>query len=89
MRNSAAKQLRNRSTKSRLHTLEKGYLSLVGAGKADEATKALTTLTSALDKAAKKGTVHRSTVSRKVSRLAIRLNKSKAAAAKPAVAPAS
>ena len=33
MRNSARKQLHNRSIKSRLHTLENSYLELLGAGK--------------------------------------------------------
>jgi small subunit ribosomal protein S20 len=77
MRNSARKQLRNRSAKSRLHTLEKSYLSLVTAGKKDEAGKALQTLTSAFDKAAKGGVVHRATANRKKSRLALRLAKMK------------
>jgi small subunit ribosomal protein S20 len=81
MRNSAAKQLRNRSTKSRLHTLEKGYLQLLDTGKRDEATKALHALTSAFDKAAKSGTVHRTTANRKKSRLALRLLRAKAPAA--------
>ncbi|EEF58606.1 30S ribosomal protein S20 [Pedosphaera parvula] len=77
MRNSARKQKNNRSTTTRLHTLEKNYLQLVTAGKKDEATKAYQAVTSALDKAAKTGTVHRSTASRKKSRLALRLNKVK------------
>ena len=73
MRNSARKQIQNRSTKSRLHTLEKNYLQLLEAGKKDEATKALPGLSSAFDKAAKKGIVHRATADRKKSRLALRL----------------
>jgi small subunit ribosomal protein S20 len=77
MRNSARKQLRNRSAKSRLHTLEKSFLSLVEAGKKDDAGKALQGLTSAFDKAAKGGVVHRATADRKKSRLALRLGKLK------------
>jgi small subunit ribosomal protein S20 len=77
MRNSARKQLQNRSTKSRLGTLEKKYSDLVAAGKKTEATAAYNELSSALDKAAKTGTVHRSTAGRKKSRLALRLNKVK------------
>ena len=73
MRNSARKQIQNRSTKSRLHTLEKNYLQLLEAGQKDEATKALPGLSSAFDKAAKKGIVHRATADRKKSRLALRL----------------
>ena len=77
MRNSARKQLQNRSAKSRLHTLERSFLQLVGAGKKDDAAKALQTLTSAFDKAAKSGVVHRATANRKKSRLALRLVKAK------------
>jgi len=77
MRNSARKQLQNRSVKSRLHTLERSYLNLLGAGKRDDASKALRAVSSAFDKAAKSGVVHRATANRKKSRLALRLAKAK------------
>jgi small subunit ribosomal protein S20 len=77
MRNSARKQLQNRSVKSRLHTLERSYLNLVGAGKRDDASSALRVVTSAFDKAAKSGVIHRATADRKKSRLALRLAKAK------------
>lgn len=77
MRNSAQKQLRNRSVKSRLHTLEKAYLQLLGAGQKDQAAKALQQVTSAFDKAAKGGVIHRATADRKKSRLALRLARTK------------
>jgi small subunit ribosomal protein S20 len=77
MRNSARKQLRNRSIKSRLHTLEKAYLHLLGAGQKDEAAKALQQITSAFDKAAKGGVIHRATANRKKSRLALRFARAK------------
>ena len=73
MRNSARKNLHNRSIKSRLHTLEKGYLELVEGGKKPEAAKAFQDITSAFDKAAKAGVVHKATADRKKSRLALRL----------------
>ena len=73
MRNSARKRVRNRSVKSQLHTLEKNYLELIGAGKKDEAAAALRGLSSALDKAAKKGVVHSGKADRKKSRLSLRL----------------
>ena len=73
MRNSERKRQRNRSAKSRLHTLERSYLELLGAGKKDDATKALRTISAAFDKAAKNGAVHRATADRKKSRLALRL----------------
>lgn len=77
MRNSARKQLQNRSVKSRLGTLEKTYAELTTAGKKAEATTAFRTLSGALDKAAKAGVVHRATASRKKSRLELQLNKLK------------
>jgi small subunit ribosomal protein S20 len=77
MRNSARKNLRNRSAKSRLHTVENSYLELLAAGKKDDAAKKLRELSSAFDKAAKQGIVHRATADRKKSRLAIRLAKAK------------
>ncbi len=73
MRSSARKNLHNRSIKSNLHTLERSYLGLLAAGKKDDAAKQLRTLSSAFDKAAKSGVVHRATADRKKSRLAIRL----------------
>jgi small subunit ribosomal protein S20 len=77
MRNSARKNLHNRTIKSRLHTIEKSYLELLSEGKKDEAAKQLRTLTSAFDKAAKVGAVHRATADRKKSRLALALAKAK------------
>jgi small subunit ribosomal protein S20 len=76
-RNSARKQMKNRSVKSRLHSLERGYLQLLGAGKKDEATKALQGISSAFDKAVKAGVIHRATANRKKSRLALRLARPK------------
>jgi len=73
MRNSARKQLHNRSIKSRLHTGERKYLQLLGEGKKEDATKSLRELSSLFDKAAKVGTVHKATANRKKSRLALRL----------------
>ncbi len=77
MRNSARKQIRNRSTKSSLHTLERSYLSLISAGNKEEAAKSLRKLSSSFDKAAKSGVIHSATANRKKSRLALRLAKLK------------
>jgi small subunit ribosomal protein S20 len=73
-RSSARRHARNRAAKSKVKTLEKRYLSLVEEGKQEEATQALSLVTSALDKAAKKGVLHRATVDRKKSRLALKLS---------------
>ena len=61
---------------------------LLGAGKPDDAAKALRLLTSALDKAAKRRIIHRlRRASRAKSRLSLRLHAAaKPAAAKPAAA---
>lgn len=77
VRSTERRKLRNRSVKTKLHRLEKTYLTAVTDGKKEDAAKALNAVTSALDKAAKVGVVHRATVNRKKSRLAVRLNKVK------------
>jgi small subunit ribosomal protein S20 len=74
MRSSTRKHARNHSIKSNLHSLEKKFLGLVKNGKKEEAVAALRNFSSAFDKAAKVGVVHRGTASRKKSRLALRLN---------------
>ena len=74
MRNSARKQVQNRSLKSRLKTLEGSYRALLAAGKKEEAAQALRRVNSAFDKAAKSGVVHKATAARKKSRLAVALN---------------
>jgi small subunit ribosomal protein S20 len=83
MRNSARKQIQNHSVKSRLHTLERNYLALITAGKKDEASKSLQAVSSAYDKAAKSGVIHRVTADRKKSRLALRFAHSKQAEKQP------
>jgi small subunit ribosomal protein S20 len=84
MRNSARKHLQNQSVKSRLHTLETAYAKTLLGGKKEDAAKSLRTLVSALDKAAKGGVIHKARANRSKSRLSLRLN-----AIKPAAAPAS
>ena len=74
MRSSLRKRSRNRSVKTRLHSLEKKYLTLIGAGNRNEAAAALREVGSAFDKAAKTGVIHFATASRKKSRLSARLN---------------
>jgi len=72
MRSSARKHMANKSVKSRLKTLEDSYLEALKKDRA-EAEKALRTVTSALDKAAKSGVIHSGRADRKKSRLSIRL----------------
>ena len=71
VRNSARKQVRNRSVKTKLKTLEKNLRSLVEEGKKEEVTKALREMHSVLDKAAKGGVIPRTTANRKKSRLSV------------------
>ena len=73
MRNSARKQLRNRSVKSRLKTFEKRYTVALKTGKKDEAGTALRDAISAFDKAVKFGVIPRGAANRKKSRLTLRL----------------
>ena len=77
MRNSARKRLHNRSIKSRLRTLERAYADAVAGGKKAEASAAYRKLSSAFDKAAKSGAIHKAKANRKKSRLAARLTAAK------------
>jgi small subunit ribosomal protein S20 len=81
MRNSARKQLQNTRVKSRLRSLQKNFLGLASSNKKNDATAAYRDLTSALDKAVKRGVLHKGTVDRKKSRLALRLNATSAKSA--------
>jgi len=77
MRSSARKQLHNRSIKSRLHTMQRNYMEMLGKGQKDQAALALPALSSAFDKAAKVGVIHRATADRKKSRLTLQLARAK------------
>ena len=81
-RNSARKHVRNHSVKSELKSLERRYLGTLTAGNKDQAVVSFREISSALDKAAKTGVIHEATANRKKSRLAVRLPKATAAAAK-------
>jgi len=88
VRGSATKAAQNRRVKSRLKLVEKRYQALLKEGKHEEASKALSAVASAYDKAAKVGVVRKAKASRKHSRLQLRLNAVTRPAAKvaPAVA---
>ena len=77
MCSNARKQLRNHSIKSRLKTLTGNYQDALQAGKRDDALKAYRLVSSAFDKAAKRGAIHRANADRKKSRLALQLGKLK------------
>lgn len=63
-------RLRNRHVKSSLKTLFKQLESEVAEGNAEEAAKTATFLTSRIDKAAAKGTLHKNNAAHKKSRVA-------------------
>jgi small subunit ribosomal protein S20 len=77
MRNSARKQIQNRSINTRLHSLERKFQDSVKAGKKDDAAKALQSAISGWDKAAKTGTIPKSRADRKKSRLSLQFNRLK------------
>ena len=83
---SAAKQARaavrrrsrNRLQLATVRTSEKKIRSLAKAGKTDEASKLLSAFQSQIDRAAKKGVVHKNTASRHKQRVAALLKPAKA-----------
>ena len=68
-RSTERKQQVNRAVKSRIGTLERKFKDLVKEGNKDEASSALKDVSSAYDKAAKKGVIHRNKADNKKSRL--------------------
>jgi len=77
VRNSERKRLHNRSIASRLKTLERAYETTAKGGDKQKAGEAFRNLSSALDKAAKSGVIHKAKANRKKSRLATALAASK------------
>jgi small subunit ribosomal protein S20 len=65
---------RNRATMNTVKTLIKKVQSAVAGKKADEAKTTLLEATSAIGKAVSKGALHPNTASRRISRLALRVN---------------
>lgn len=73
VRGNAKKTERNKSTKSRVKTLEKRFVQAVDSKDKDQASVALKSYVSAMDKAVKTGTIHKSSANRKKSRSAVKL----------------
>ncbi len=74
-RQSQARRLRNRMNKSQMKTEVRKVNEAVTAGAEEDAKAALQKAISVIAKTASKGTIHRKTASRKISRLAKRVNK--------------
>ncbi len=70
---------RNRSVKTRIKNVVKDIRQLVEENAPDEALKTLNKAQSIIDKAAKKGVIHKKTASRKISRLTQLINKTSTA----------
>jgi len=73
LRKSRARHVKNINTMSEIRTLAKKFESLVTEKKVKEAGVALSSLTSKMDKAAKKGMIKDNTAARKISRFMKRL----------------
>lgn len=65
---------RNRAANNTVKTLIKKVQSAITGKKVDEAKTSLLEATSAIGKAVSKGILHRNTASRRISRLALRVN---------------
>ena len=74
VRSTERKSSVNRATKSRVTTLERNFGDLIKGGNKDEATALLPKVTSAYDKAAKKGVFHQNKADHKKARLTRSLN---------------
>ena len=70
-----AKAERNKAIRSGVKTAIKKVSAAIEANDKDAAAKALVAATAPIDKATSKGVYHKNTASRKVSRLALAVNK--------------
>ena len=73
-RQAEKRRLRNRTLMKSLNTLQKKVLTAVGEKNADLAKTSLQEATSALSKAVTKGVLKRNTASRRISRMALKVN---------------
>ncbi len=74
-RQSRVRRLRNRMYKSKMKTAVRQVEEALVAGSEEEARNALAKAVPVIQKTAAKGTIHRKTASRKVSRLTRRVNR--------------
>jgi len=68
-RQNEIRRLRNKGTKTRIKSIVKDVRSSVVEGSGEETKAKLNAAQSVIDKASKKGVIHRRTASRKISRL--------------------
>ena len=79
-RQSKVRRMRNRINKSKVKTAVGVVEEAIEAGSEDQAREALKKAASVIQKTASKGTIHKKTASRKVSRLTKRVNQIQAQA---------
>ncbi len=73
---SETKRLRNKAVKTRVKHLVKTVYQAIDGDGPESANAQLNAARSAIDKAAKKGVIHKRTAARKISRLSKRVNAS-------------
>jgi small subunit ribosomal protein S20 len=73
-RRDAEARLRNRSNRSTLKTAVKKFLAVIAAGNKAEASKLLPETQGLVDKACRKGVMHKNAADRTKSRLAAKVN---------------
>ncbi len=76
-RQNELRRLRNKSVKTRIKSIVKDVRSSMGETSAQDMTVKLNTAQSAIDKASKKGVLHKRTAARKISRLTKLANSSR------------
>jgi len=77
-RQSKVRRLRNRINKTKMKTSVEQLEAAVVAGSEEQAVKALQNAASVIQKTASKGSIHKKTAARKVSRLAKSVNRMQA-----------
>jgi small subunit ribosomal protein S20 len=73
-RQNTVRRLRNKSVRTRVKSVVKDVREAVADNLQDKVAQELNLAKSVLDKAAKKGTIHKKTASRKISRLSKLVN---------------
>ena len=73
-RQNEVRRIRNKSTKTRIKNIVKDVRLAVSEKSKESALTKLDTAKSVIDKAAKKGVIHKKTASRKISRLSKNVN---------------
>ena len=74
-RQNEKRRLRNKSVKTRVKNIVKSVPLAVNEKSKEEALQELNNAKSIIDKAAKKGVIHKNTAARKISRLSKRFNR--------------